>query len=509
MVAARTTTTRVALAALVLTSSACTLVLDRDRHRGTELEADDAASPDRDAGPPGLADARGLGDSGLDAASACDVDRDGHESLACGGDDCDDTDSRVHPLAPPICGNGRLESCASSPELLELLDAAEVGVLPRVVLGRDVTVAPEVAVSVAVSPTSQAGVALVAYRVRRAEIYSLEVALIDLSSGTVSSWPTSADGLFARAVGGGDLGATGDLAQVAGVVTSPDTETLRGTWVSASADGSGASASVSFEPEARRGVALVGLGGAPTALAFAADDRLVRYSLRDASVVEFDGLGSAFASPRVRGEGAGPFAHFLGNESLVWDLSEKACVSSSDCASGTCGGDGLCTPGAPQRVLVPHASGWLDLAYDAGLLWYTHDDPAHPGVVEVGTLGCNGLECIGSPRGSLVLGPRIAQRPNVEPLGADALGVAAIVDAATGTASAARVGFHRLSDGRQVPPYDLDLFEVGGYVEELVSARSVIVDPRAGRIVQLVLATVQPSTSEPLVVGGLRACETP
>jgi hypothetical protein len=37
----------------------------------------------------------------------------------------------------------------------------------------------------------------------------------------------------------------------------------------------------------------------------------------------------------------------------------------------------------------------------------------------------------------------------------------------------------------------------------------VIVDPRAGRIVQLVLATVQPSTSEPLVVGGLRACETP
>lgn len=500
-----------ALAALLSTLSGCTLWLDRDRHRGAQSEPDDASvPPGTDAGP-SVGDARALGDAGLDAASECDVDRDGHESLACGGDDCDDVDARVHPLAPPICGNGRIESCASEDvaELLELLDAAEVGVLPRVVLGRDVTLAPEVALSVAVSPVSQAGVGLVAYRARRAEIYSLEVALIELSSGHVSPWPTGAEGLFARAVGGGDLGATGDLAQVAGVVTSPDTETLRGTWANVAADGSGGSTSVQFEPEARRGVALVGVDGVPTALAFAADDRLVRYSPRDGSVVVFEGLGSAFASPRVRGEGAGPFAHFLGNESLVWDLSEKRCESSADCASGACGADGLCEPGAPQRVIVPHASGWIDLAYDAGLLWYTHDDPMHPGVVEVGTLGCNGLECTGSPRGELVLGARIAQRPNVEPLGADALGVAALVDSATGTGTAARVGFHRLSDGRQVRPHDLDLFEVSGYVEELVTARSVTVDPRVGRVTQLVLATVQPSGPEPLVVGGLRACETP
>ena len=34
-----------------------------------------------------------------DAAAPCDHDRDGHMAVSCGGDDCCDTDARVHPGA--------------------------------------------------------------------------------------------------------------------------------------------------------------------------------------------------------------------------------------------------------------------------------------------------------------------------------------------------------------------------------------------------------------------------
>lgn len=87
-------------------------------------------SPD-DGGASGISDATadGRGDgaardasaaedaSGFDAAAAadsappCDIDRDGHEALSCGGDDCCDHDARVHPGATDW--QSGLNACAS------------------------------------------------------------------------------------------------------------------------------------------------------------------------------------------------------------------------------------------------------------------------------------------------------------------------------------------------------------------------------------------------------------
>jgi hypothetical protein len=35
----------------------------------------------------------------LDSAAPCDLDRDGHQAVSCGGDDCCDNDARAHPGA--------------------------------------------------------------------------------------------------------------------------------------------------------------------------------------------------------------------------------------------------------------------------------------------------------------------------------------------------------------------------------------------------------------------------
>lgn len=54
-------------------------------------------------------------DAALDAWDPCrdpDLDDDGHASIACGGDDCDDASSDVHPGAPELCD--RLDDDCSS-----------------------------------------------------------------------------------------------------------------------------------------------------------------------------------------------------------------------------------------------------------------------------------------------------------------------------------------------------------------------------------------------------------
>jgi hypothetical protein len=78
---------------------ACSLVLGTDEHQGGVIDGGE--------------------EGGVDAASACaldpDVDDDSHDAIACGGDDCDDTDFEVHPGAPNICGNGKDEICGDAP----------------------------------------------------------------------------------------------------------------------------------------------------------------------------------------------------------------------------------------------------------------------------------------------------------------------------------------------------------------------------------------------------------
>ena len=58
--------------------------------------------------PHALADFNGLRKLGNDK---CDKDGDGFISVKCGGDDCDDKDSLVHPGAIEICGNEVDDNC--------------------------------------------------------------------------------------------------------------------------------------------------------------------------------------------------------------------------------------------------------------------------------------------------------------------------------------------------------------------------------------------------------------
>jgi len=56
-------------------------------------------------------------DGGLDGgrpdapSSSCDEDNDGEDSIACGGEDCDDTDARVRPGLPDTCGDAIDQDC--------------------------------------------------------------------------------------------------------------------------------------------------------------------------------------------------------------------------------------------------------------------------------------------------------------------------------------------------------------------------------------------------------------
>lgn len=107
--------------AAVAGAAACGLDLVGSGVSSHAVGATDAAVRDGSSGGPqpgssggvqpgpgdgGTFDAAGAGSSsggsssgGPDAATACDQDKDGFASKACGGDDCCDDDARVHPGA--------------------------------------------------------------------------------------------------------------------------------------------------------------------------------------------------------------------------------------------------------------------------------------------------------------------------------------------------------------------------------------------------------------------------
>ncbi len=73
---------------------------------------------------------------GFDAAPPCDLDRDGHTSKACGGDDCCDNDARVHPGAPdyqpaPTACGGFDYDCNGKEERETPVASCQSGVLCR------------------------------------------------------------------------------------------------------------------------------------------------------------------------------------------------------------------------------------------------------------------------------------------------------------------------------------------------------------------------------------------
>jgi|GEM_PF-6870138 hypothetical protein len=504
-------------------SAGCSLVLDRDRHRGAERDAGLLPDPDAspDDGGAGAPDASVMADApaldALDATAAqpdagdCDRDRDGHDAVACGGDDCDDTRADVHPGATPICGSGRVESCTSpvSPELLELLGAEELGMLPRVALAAGEEIAPDVAAAVIGGPGASApgGTALVVYRVRAETGYLTRSRIVDLATGAERDlFGTIYDTAFARAVGSGDLGGASDRGLIAVAASSPDEPELRGLVFDIYGDGSTGARSVTFVPPAFRGVAIAG-GETGDALVFASDDTLVRFDPIDGTteLAPLDAPLEGWAS--IRGEGAGPFVHFRGSRSVVWNVGRPSCSGAAECASGVCREEGWCAPGAPRPVATELESRGLSLAYRNGTLWSTRIDPVRRERIAVGPLDCSGPECIALGGGEVVLDASNVMHAAPAPLADDA--VAVIAAAATSRSVVVRAAFHRPSDGRQMVPFDLDLFELAGMdVEGFDEARATTLDPRTGAMTQVIVAATQPRSAEGrIVLGGLRVCE--
>jgi hypothetical protein len=61
---------------------------------------------------------------GGQCSSTCaDADSDGHADLACGGDDCDDTNASIHPGAEDICGDGIDQDCAGGDQPCDCQDS--------------------------------------------------------------------------------------------------------------------------------------------------------------------------------------------------------------------------------------------------------------------------------------------------------------------------------------------------------------------------------------------------
>lgn len=71
--------------------------------------------------PAGDVAAEASADAAPDTLScATDNDRDGHVSRACGGDDCDDANARVHPGQLPHCDPRLVDSdCNGTPDAME------------------------------------------------------------------------------------------------------------------------------------------------------------------------------------------------------------------------------------------------------------------------------------------------------------------------------------------------------------------------------------------------------
>jgi hypothetical protein len=101
----------------------------------TASSGGDAGHGGRGGGATGGAGGGGTGAAGGAGGMSCDADGDGALAIACGGDDCDDGDARVHPgqmsfFTTPAAGGGYDFDCNGTEE--HQLGAVTCGALPIV-----------------------------------------------------------------------------------------------------------------------------------------------------------------------------------------------------------------------------------------------------------------------------------------------------------------------------------------------------------------------------------------